>query len=579
MSLIVMVVYKKLANVMVSVVVSYSSGSRFCLDGEDTGSSCYQTLCLKSRLSSIYLKYGPVCCCEIPGDYSVVYEEVASGRVFCMVSPTTTTKTVYYCINLEVFYFDFTFAGLQRKLNEKLSLSIEKIVNFLVLSRGEKPSSTFFCGVEKVQAGCCLEFSRGSIKINRFWSFDGFQNKLYFRNSNDYYESFLEIFSSSIKRCIGHENSSVGAHLSGGLDSSSIVSMAANILVDHGRKLFAFGSIPKNNSNYRSKLNWNLNDGELMQSIANLYSNVNLVKVYGTDISPFDSAAFCIRYSDGPFINPGNMGWMAKIMLEASEKGVSKILTGQMGNFTISWEGVIGGPALFLSRLKNFIHSRIGTNNTQKSNEQSNWWSRFSLFNPKHAKTYLPSRPMFCRSESTFDDPRVEYFSTDNPIGDLCGSLSSLERAYSVQLLDPTFDQEVVEFCLSVPNKVFCHGRAPHKRRMLIRESMRGILPETVRTRTTRGVQDPAWFLTLTKELPLWHDMINTASKHPIVQELIDVPRAKKLLEEWPKIDIMQISDKEYARVEHEYKCMLIRGLHVMHWIHLVLTEGYGKSS
>ena len=59
-------------------------------------------------------------------------------------------------------------------------------------------------------------------------------------------------------------------------------------------------------------------------------------------------------------------------------------------------------------------------------------------------------------------------------------------RAYGVTLTDPTSDQSVFEWCLQIPDAEFINAK---QSRLLMRNAMQGIIPESTRTTNLRGLQ------------------------------------------------------------------------------------------
>ncbi len=55
-----------------------------------------------------------------------------------------------------------------------------------------------------------------------------------------------------------------------------------------------------------------------------------------------------------------------------------------------------------------------------------------------------------------------------------------------VEWRHPLADRRVAEFCLQLPNRLFHHQGEP---RSLMREALRGLVPESIRTSRTRGLQ------------------------------------------------------------------------------------------
>ena len=82
---------------------------------------------------------------------------------------------------------------------------------------------TIYEEVKQVMPGCNLLLKNGKIKINKYWSLKLKRNKLSFIENN---ERFKDLFFQSLKYRL-RSDVEVGSCLSGGLDSSSIVSFAS----------------------------------------------------------------------------------------------------------------------------------------------------------------------------------------------------------------------------------------------------------------------------------------------------------------------------------------------------------------
>lgn len=103
------------------------------------------------------------------------------------------------------------------------------------------------------------------------------------------------------------------------------------------------------------------------------------------------------------------------------------------------------------------------------------------------------------------------------------GSLARLQPAYRArfghELLDPTLDVRVVEFCLQAPPRAFRQGP---ERRVLIREAMRGIVPDGILDRRDRGMQRPDWPQLMARQLPLFRQEVARLAGCALARRFID---------------------------------------------------------
>jgi asparagine synthase (glutamine-hydrolysing) len=84
---------------------------------------------------------------------------------------------------------------------------------------------SFYAGIRRLPPAHYLLLQNGALKVERYWHFD-LNRQIRFKNSEEYASAFREIFQEAVKCRIRSKNP-VTALLSGGLDSSAIVTAAA----------------------------------------------------------------------------------------------------------------------------------------------------------------------------------------------------------------------------------------------------------------------------------------------------------------------------------------------------------------
>ena len=96
-----------------------------------------------------------------------------------------------------------------------------------VAGRMSHPSQTIFAGVERVQSAQIVTFTPKGRRTSRYWDIDP-RHEIRYRDDRDYVEHFRSLYQVAVRarlRDLDH----VGVFLSGGLDSSSLVAMAARV--------------------------------------------------------------------------------------------------------------------------------------------------------------------------------------------------------------------------------------------------------------------------------------------------------------------------------------------------------------
>jgi asparagine synthase (glutamine-hydrolysing) len=92
------------------------------------------------------------------------------------------------------------------------------------------PHLTPYVGIHSVAPSCLVRLTRGTRKTIRYWDFDS-AREIRYRTDGEYEEHFRVAFAESVRRRL-RSDAPVLAELSGGMDSSSIVCVADNLMAD-----------------------------------------------------------------------------------------------------------------------------------------------------------------------------------------------------------------------------------------------------------------------------------------------------------------------------------------------------------
>jgi len=85
-----------------------------------------------------------------------------------------------------------------------------------------------YVGIDSVPPSCFVRLTKEARQVNKYWDFKP-AKKIRYRTDREFEEHFQHVFSTSIRRRLRSDNP-VLAELSGGMDSSSIVCMADEII-------------------------------------------------------------------------------------------------------------------------------------------------------------------------------------------------------------------------------------------------------------------------------------------------------------------------------------------------------------
>jgi asparagine synthase (glutamine-hydrolysing) len=130
-----------------------------------------------------------------------------------------------------------------------------------------------------------------------------------------------------------------------------------------------------------------------------------------------------------------------------------------------------------------------------------------------------------------------------------------------IERRDPYSDRELIEFCLSVPETLFQRDGI---KRWFARQVFADRLPPEILNENRRGEQAPNWFESLSARKPIIVEELERLQSSRLASRLIDLPRLKHLIDEWPK-DVREAESR--AR---EYRLGLDRAIHVGQFIRWV---------
>jgi asparagine synthase (glutamine-hydrolysing) len=176
-------------------------------------------------LMSAYARWGSACAGRLTGDFAFALWDDRRQRLFCARDPMGIKSFYYHCDGRT-----FRFASEPRALFADRAVRCEPnegmIGEFLAGSL-QSTEETFFTGVMRLRAGHSLTVGDGQVRQRRYWDIDS-SRELRYKADEEYASHFLELFTEAV-RCRMRASGPVAAELSGGLDSSSVVCVAAKI--------------------------------------------------------------------------------------------------------------------------------------------------------------------------------------------------------------------------------------------------------------------------------------------------------------------------------------------------------------
>jgi asparagine synthase (glutamine-hydrolysing) len=503
-----------------------------------------------------YEKWGEQCPVYLLGDFAFAIWDKAKREIFCARDHMGQRLLYYHVHANKRVAFATTAAGIFALRDVAKEVNEQKLVDFSLLMCPD-PEATFYKGLMRLPPAHTMVISSQGVKTRRYWSYEQ-SSELNSDTEDEVIEQFKEIFSQAVN-CRLRSAYPLGAHLSGGLDSSSVSAVAANWLGRRNEKLYTFGSVPRKDFEGPTKPGWNNDDSYYMALVAGSLPNVQMNYVVDEEPSPFASVNSFYRYSEGPMLNPCNRTWMEAILRQASGDGIRTLLTGAMGNATLSFRGE--GARSTLAQVKSRVKTsmRLTRRIYQTHILRQMPWATYSMV----ARKYANAHQLFERHRAyswAYGDPR-RWMIFNGIIHDAFAAQNAHRALYGVESVDPTHDKRVVEFCLSLPPR---HFAKKGMNRLLVRNAMKGILPDEVRLRQSRGKQAAEWFHRLNAIQSELAGDVDAFWRSPILSRCFDLKRMSTLVNAWPRRQIVSSTD------ETNYRFLFLRSLSLGHFVDLV---------
>jgi asparagine synthase (glutamine-hydrolysing) len=532
-------------------------------------------------LMAAWERWGEACLERLNGDYAFAVWDREEARLTLARDPLGR-RPLHYHAGAHFFAFASMAKGLHALPDVPYAPDPAQLADFLALLP-DTGSATWFRHIEKVPAGCLLRVDAGGrAEASRWWR--PAPAALRLKRTEEYEDALRAAMDEAVADRLRGAGAIVGAHLSGGLDSSTVAATAARLRAPSGR-VIGFTAVPREGFDERPRRGRFYDEGPLAAATAARHANLEQVRVPdgGSPVAGFDAYFHAM---ERPVLNPCNGVWMDRIDAEAKRRGIKVLLTGDVGNMSFSYTGFDALPQLFrrgrwlkLGRLalglaRNGV--RPATIGAQTIGPYlPGWlWRRIEAARgfDRALESYTLLDEAAARRLGTFERAAARGLDLDyRPKADgAARRLWALQRSdagnymkaalalHGIDRRDPTGDRRLIELCLSIPSEIFLAGGMP---RGLARRAFLDRVPEEVAFEGRKGLQAADWH----EHVRASRDELVAEAERilasPAAAELIDEARLRRLIEEWPD------SGWESNAVMQRYRLGLLRGLSAGHFL------------
>ncbi len=541
-------------------------------------------LCDAAILLAAWERWEQACFDRLVGNYAFALWDREESALTLAVDPLGH-RPLHFHLGASFSAFASMPKGLHALEQVPRAPDIARAHDFLA-SIPDRGSRSFFARVERVEPGCFATVTASGVRNTRHWR--PRRQPIRLANTNEYAEAIRGHLDTAVRAQLRGADGRVGAHLSGGLDSSAVAATAARLLAPSGGRVVGFTGVPR--PGYAGAApKWTLVDeGPLAATVAAQYPNIDHVLTPSTGDLQTQSLDRDYVLYDQPLLNPWIQDWWCEINRQARERGLTIMLTGANGNMSLTYGGLDVLPELITQgRLADWwrqawLMTRAGTMRWRSVLFHSlgpwtpgplwNWLNRVRGGYAEDIRRWTALNPTLMRGlnrnkrlEALGADPylRLSPDSFSWRLAELVhGEGANFDKGFlagwGVDLRDPTSDRRLVDFCLNIPTEQYIFDGVP---RALARLALADRLPAAVLNETRRGYQAADWHEAATAGRAELAEQVERLADFAPAAEALDLARLRRLVEEWPT------EGWERVDVAEAYQCALLRGVSLGHFL------------
>jgi asparagine synthase (glutamine-hydrolysing) len=175
--------------------------------------------------AAAYMAWRESCVDHFIGMWAFAIWDTEERTLFCS-RDRFGIKPFSYILEGDKFYFASEYKALRKSPIFEADLNEQQIARGLNLGWTSYQDETYFEKIKNLPAGCNLVYDRNGMRISKYWDID--LSKKLNLTEDDMEGRFLELFRHSVELQM-RSDVKLGTCLSGGLDSSSILSMVSHL--------------------------------------------------------------------------------------------------------------------------------------------------------------------------------------------------------------------------------------------------------------------------------------------------------------------------------------------------------------
>lgn len=446
-----------------------------------------------------YLKWGQSYPQYLLGDFVVaIYND--KEKTLLLSRDQLGNKMLYFWREKGKIIFSTLLASFDQKVNKQ---HIRNFLDCRIIFNNLNMHTTIIEGCKILPPAHSINFDHSKLKYHQYWKL---KKKKKTKPFEEGIEEFKEIYSQAVK-CRMRTHGEVGVMVSGGLDSSSVACLAAMALKEEGKKLHTYTSVNSSKFDVKAHYRYLIDESNLVKAMKEMHPNMVNNFLDCDKVNSYNIIDEILTITEEPIKYVENSFWLNEIIKTASNDQCKVILDGQNGNTSVSYGNIGKFLYFYLFRLRwvKFIKLfnqycvkfRVGKKKMlvylakqlkPQSRNTSSSFTKYANNSQKERKKLRKTILNLGKSGSMFKSSRASIKASITPLmlNQFSAADTKFGLKYKLVKRDPTKDLRVIECCYQYDINMFHHkghGRA------LIREGMRGIVPDSILTNYHVGLQ------------------------------------------------------------------------------------------
>ncbi len=504
-------------------------------------------------LLAAFERFGPSGLDRVLGDFAFASWDMKAKRLVC-ARDLFGVRPFYY-VHLPDKLFAFASfpsalygAGIVAKVIDEAAV-VRRMVRVL------RHDDSLIASVRRLPPAHVLEVSRRGISLKRYWQLD---RAAIGARQWTLEEAALEMrrLVDEAVRCRMPYMGEIGAHLSGGLDSSAIAVLAARQLRRQGRRLHAYSMLDRQRNDITLE-----DESKFVQAVLEQEDDIDW-----TPIRPPSRLTLLDKTTDaGTMRHVGADEPATAVCARAEAQRVVLVLSGWGGDEGASFNGrgalaelLLCGRWRTLAREVSALSRRRGWPRlrTFRGEVLSYVWkallpgsaldlmkrvmgerpagNKFRYLLSAAARQRLADCPDAALEMAASGRENRRRLLTSPHVTECAEALAQIGARHGLAFAFPLLDRRVVEFALSLPSELFLRDGF---RRRLFRDAMTDVLPPAVRLRHQKLAPFPSRLIDIVEHKNELLAKIGAYEENKRVRRIIDLASLRRLIEAFPSAE------------------------------------------